>query len=223
MSKLVWDESGKHIYETGVDHGVLFVLDSAGQYKPGIAWNGLTSVAENPSGADANPIYADNIKYLNIISAEEFGATVEAYTYPDEFMACDGSAPIGGASSGVFAGQQGRAKFGLVYRTRIGNDVAGDQLGYKIHIIYNCSASPSAKSYQTVNDSPEAISFSWEITTTPVPVASTGKPTANIVIDSTKVEPTALAAIEAALFGGDGAQDNATLLLPDAIVTLLTA
>ena len=199
MAKLVWDQSGQKFFETGVSNGVLYVSDGQGGYKKGVAWNGLISVAENPSGAESNPVYADNIKYLNVISAEEFGATIEAYTYPDEFMECDGSAQV---VAGVNIGQQARKSFGICYRTRVGNDVAGDNLGYKIHVIYNCQASPSGKTYSTVNESPEAITFSWEVTTTPVSVAGF-EPTASLVINSTKVDSDKLAALESILFGKD--------------------
>lgn len=202
MGKLVWDQTGQKYFETGVDHGVLYVSDGRGGYLEGVAWNGLTQVAENPSGAESNPIYADNIKYLNITSAEEFGATIEAYTYPDEFMECDGSTEV---VAGVNIGQQARKTFGLCYRTRIGNDVAGDNLGYKIHIIYNCQAAPSGKTYSTVNESPEAITFSWELSTTPVPVEGF-RPTATVVIDSTKVSASALQKVEDALYGTASAE-----------------
>lgn len=216
MAKLVWDQTGQKFFETGVDHGVLFVSDRQGGYQPGVVWNGLTSVAENPSGAEANPVYADNIKYLNIISAEEFGATIEAYTYPDEFMECDGSAEV---VSGVNIGQQARKTFALCYRTRIGNDVAGDNLGYKIHIIYNCQAAPSGKTYSTVNESPEAITFSWELSTTPVPVEGY-RPTATVVIDSTKVSAEALAAVEAVLYGNE--EEDAQLPSIENLLSMLT-
>ena len=198
MAKLVWDQSGQKFFETGVSNGVLYVSDGQGGYLNGVAWNGLISVAENPSGAESNPVYADNIKYLNIISAEEFGATIEAYTYPDEFMECDGSAQV---VAGVNIGQQARKSFGISYRTRVGNDVAGDNLGYKIHVIYNCQAAPSGKTYSTVNESPEAITFSWEVTTTPVPVEGF-RPTATVVFDSTKLDAEKMAAVENALYGG---------------------
>ena len=198
MAKLVWDQSGQKFFETGVSNGVLYVSDGQGGYLNGVAWNGLVSVAENPSGAESNPVYADNIKYLNIISAEEFGATIEAYTYPDEFMECDGSAQV---VAGVNIGQQARKSFGISYRTRVGNDVAGDNLGYKIHVIYNCQAAPSGKTYSTVNESPEAITFSWEVTTTPVPVEGF-RPTATVVFDSTKLDAEKMAAVENALYGG---------------------
>ena len=197
MAKLVWDQAGQKFFETGVSNGVLYVSDGQGGYLKGVAWNGLTSVAENPSGAESNPVYADNIKYLNIISAEEFGATIEAYTYPDEFMECDGSAQV---VAGVNIGQQARKSFGISYRTRIGNDVAGDNLGYKIHVIYNCQAAPSGKTYSTVNESPEAITFSWEVTTTPVPVEGF-RPTATVVFDSTKLDADKMSAVENALYG----------------------
>ena len=198
MAKLVWDQTGQKFFETGVSNGVLYVSDGQGGYQTGVAWNGLTQVAENPSGAESNPVYADNIKYLNIISAEEFGATIEAYTYPDEFMECDGSAQV---VAGVNIGQQARKSFGISYRTRVGNDVAGDNLGYKIHVIYNCQAAPSGKTYSTVNESPEAITFSWEVTTTPVPVEGF-RPTATVVFDSTKLDAEKMAAVENALYGG---------------------
>ena len=197
MAKLVWDQSGQKFFETGISNGVLYVSDGQGGYKKGVAWNGLISVAENPSGAESNPVYADNIKYLNVISAEEFGATIEAYTYPDEFMECDGSAQV---VAGVNIGQQARKSFGICYRTRVGNDVAGDNLGYKIHVIYNCQASPSGKTYSTVNESPEAITFSWEVTTTPVPVEGF-RPTATVVFDSTKLDAGKMSAVENALYG----------------------
>ena len=213
-NKIVWDEVGKRFYETGVDHGVLYPQE-AGAYPKGVAWNGLTAVTESPSGAEANPLYADNIKYLNLFSTEEFGATVEAYTYPDEFAECDGSAEI---AKGVTIGQQARKPFGLSYRTIIGNDSDGDSHGYKLHIIYGAMASPSEKAYATVNDSPEAITFSWELTTTPVNVTG-HKPTASITIDSTKVDKEKLAALEAILYGSE--EKEARLPLPDEIVTLV--
>lgn len=202
MSKLVWDETGKRTYETGVDHGVLYPMGDDGKYGTGVAWNGLISVSESPSGAEATPLYADNIKYLNMMSAEEFAATIEAYTYPDEFASCDGSAEI---ATGVMIGQQSRKIFGLAYRTVIGNDVKGNDLGYKIHLIYGCLAAPSEKGYQTINDSPEAITFSWEVSTTPVEVPGF-KPTATIIIDSTKVDADKLAQLEAVLFGSEAEQ-----------------
>lgn len=216
--KLVWDNNGDRTYETGVNQGVLYVFDaskSTKNYGPGVVWNGLTSVSESPEGAEANPIYADNIKYLNLYSAETFKATVEAYTYPDEFAACDGSAEI---SDGVFVGQQPRKVFGMAYKTILGNDTEGEAHGYKIHLLYGCQASPSEKGYQTVNDSPEAISFSWELNTTPVNVNGF-KPTANLIIDSTKISPAALAAVEKALYGTD--TEDAYLPLPDEIVDII--
>lgn len=223
MSKIVWDATGKRYYETGVDHGVLYPQDSSGTYPKGVAWNGLTAVTESPSGAEATPLYADNIKYLNLISAEEFGATVEAYTYPDEFAQCDGSAEI---APGVMIGQQNRKSFGLCYRTTMGNDVDGNSYGYKLHIIYGASASPSEKSYATINDSPEAITFSWELKTTPVNVTGF-KPTASITIDSNKVNPEKLASLEEILYGKDPSAPEVSdgveprLPLPDEIVSII--
>lgn len=220
--KLVWDQTGERFYETGVDRGVLYPQVD-GLYPRGVAWNGLTGVTESPSGAEATAIYADNIKYLSLMSAEEFGATVEAYTYPDEFAECDGSASI---ATGVVIGQQARKTFGLCYRTILGNDVKSNDYGYKIHIIYGAMASPSEKGYATVNDSPEAITFSWEISTTPVSVAGF-KPTACLTIDSTKADPTKLKALEDILYGKDpsGAELDdgveARLPLPDEIATLM--
>lgn len=205
MSRIVWDASGEHIYETGLKNGVLYPVNSDGEYKPGVAWNGLSSVSETPSGAEANAIYADDIKYLNLYSAEEFGATVEAYTYPDEFAECDGSAAL---AEGVILGQQYRKTFGMCYRTVIGNDVDGDTYGYKLHLLYGCKASPSERQYQTINDSPEAITFSWEITTIPVNVAG-HKPVSCITIDSTKADATKLAALEDILYGKDAVTADA--------------
>ena len=196
MPKLVWDDTGKHLFETGVQKGVLYPQDK-GTYPKGVVWNGLSSVTESPSGAESNPIYADDIKYLNLVSAEEFGATIEAYTYPDEFAKCDGSAEI---SPGILIGQQERQKFGLCYRTVLGNDTEGNAYGYKLHIIYNATASPSEKQYQTINDSPEAITFSWELSTTPTNVDG-HKPTASLVIDSTKVDEEKLKKLEDKLYG----------------------
>lgn len=216
MAKITWDDTGKRLYETGVDHGVLYPIQSDGNYSKGVAWNGLTGVTESPSGAEATPIYADNIKYLNLQSAEEFGATIEAYTYPDEFAECDGSATL---VTGVTAGQQNRKIFGLSYRTVIGNDVDANEHGYKLHLIYGCLASPSEKSYATINDSPEAITFSWEVSTTPVNVNGF-KPTACVVIDSTKADATKLAAFEAILYGSEEVEPR--LPLPDEVVTLMT-
>ena len=215
MAKLVWDQSGQRFYETGVKNGVLYVQDESGAYPKGVAWNGLTAITESPSGAEATPLYADDIKYLELFSAEEFGATIEAYTYPEEFEACDGSAEI---ASGVVIGQQARKAFGLCYKTVVGNDVKGNDLGYKIHLIYGCKAAPSEKAYQTINDSPEAITFSWEVTTTPVNVEGF-KPTSTLVIDSTKVDSAKLEAIEAKLFGSES--EEASLPLPDEIVDMM--
>ena len=217
MSKLVWDETGKRTFETGVDHGILYLLDSNNQYNTGIAWNGLTGVTESPSGAEQTALYADNIKYLNLTSAEEFGATITAYTYPDEFGQCDGSAEL---ATGVQIGQQARKVFGLSYRTMSGNDVDGQDHGYKLHLIYGAQASPSEKSYQTINDSPEAISFSWEITTTPVEVEGY-KPTACVTIDSTKVDATKLAALEKILYGDDNVEPS--LPTPNEVIAALSA
>lgn len=216
MAMLVWDKTGEHFYETGVDRGVLYVQES-GTYPVGVAWNGLISVSESPSGAEANAVYADNIKYLSLMSAEEFGATIEAYTYPDEFMECDGSATL---VKGVTVGQQSRKTFGMCYRTKLGNDVDLDEHGYKIHIIYGATASPSEKGYRTISDNPEAITFSWEVSTVPVNVTGM-KPTASLVIDSTKVDSTKLQQLEKILYGGDDG-DGPRLPLPDEIKTLMT-
>lgn len=214
--RLEWDKSGERTYETGIDRGVLFPY-SDGAYASGVAWNGLISVSESPNGAEPSPIYADNIKYLTLISAEEFAATVEAYTYPEEFAACDGSAEI---TAGISIGQQERKHFGLAYRSKLGNDVDGDSHGYKIHIIYGGMASPSEKAYQTVNDSPEAITFSWEISTTPVNVTGF-KPTATLIIDSTKVKADKLSAFEDILYGTE--ENEPRLPLPDEISKLFGA
>ena len=214
MSKLVWDKVGERLYETGVKQGVLFVQNGTGEYLLGVAWNGLISVSESPSGAESTPLYADDIKYLNLISAEEFGATIEAYTYPDAFAQCDGSSDI---ATGVSIGQQSRKNFGLSYKTTLGNDVAGNDYGYKLHIIYGATAAPSEKGYSSINDSPEAITFSWEVTTTPVEVTG-HKPTATITIDSTKVDPVKLAALELILYGNDMVDPR--LPLPNEIATL---
>lgn len=213
--RLVWDETGKRFYETGVKMGVLYVQGTGGTYGTGVAWNGLTAVTESPSGAEANPMYADDIKYLNLFSAEEFGATIEAYTYPEEFEQCDGSASL---VAGVTIGQQERKQFGFCYRTSLGNDTDGNDHGYKLHIVYGCKASPSEKAYATVNDSPEAITFSWEVTTTPVNVTG-AKPTATITIDSTKVDQGKLTALENILYGSSTAA--ARLPLPDEIKTIM--
>lgn len=219
MSKLVWDQTGERYYETGVKMGVLYPQSNSGTYPKGVVWNGLTAVTESPSGAEATPLYADDVKYLNLYSAEEFGATIEAYTYPDEFAECDGSAEL---AAGVTIGQQNRKAFGLCYRTTIGNDTDGNDHGYKIHIIYGAMASPSEKAYATINDSPEAITFSWEVTTTPVSVSGF-KPTASVTIDSTKVNEAKLKQLEAILYGDNGSSSTAEarLPLPDEIVTII--
>ena len=215
MPKLVWDQTGDRLYETGVKNGVLYVMDSKGEYPKGVAWNGLTAVTESPSGAEATALYADDIKYLNLMSNEEFGATIEAYTYPDEFAECDGSAAL---ATGVMLGQQKRKTFGLCYRTTLGNDTDGNDYGYKLHIIYGALAAPSEKAYATINDSPEAITFSWEVSTTPIEVEGF-KPTASITIDSTKADETKLAALEAVLYGSES--EEARLPLPSEIKTLM--
>lgn len=222
--KLVWDKTGEHFYETGVKNGVLYPMSASGTYPKGVAWNGLTAITESPSGAEATALYADDIKYLNLMSNEEFGATVEAYTYPDEFAECDGSASL---TEGVYIGQQARKTFGLCYRTTLGNDAKGNDYGYKLHIIYGAMASPSEKAYSTINDSPDAITFSWELSTTPVAVANF-KPTASLTIDSTKVNAAKLTALEEILYGKDGTGEDHTtgavdprLPLPDEIATLM--
>ena len=224
MAKIVWDKTGEHFYETGVKNCVLYI-PTEGAYSKGVAWNGITAITESPSGAEATALYADDIKYLNLYSVEEFGATIEAYTYPDEFAECDGSAEL---VAGVKIGQQARKPFGLCYRTTIGNDTDGNDHGYKLHIIYGAMASPSEKSYNTINDSPEAVTFSWELTSTPVNVAG-AKPTASITIASTKVDENKLAALEEVLYGKDGTGSGHTgateprLPLPDEIKTIMTA
>lgn len=220
MARLEWDKTGEHLYETGVDHGVLYFPDQTGAYKNGVAWNGLISVSESPSGAEATGQYADNIKYLNLISAEEFGATVEAYTYPEEFEACNGNKELVN-NTGVYVGQQSRSVFGFCYRTMIGNDTDGQDHGYKLHLVYGCQVSPSEKAYQTINDSPEALTFSWELSTTPVNVTGK-KPTALLVINSTKIDSTKLARIEAKLYG-DESSTGAVLPTPDEIAEILNA
>lgn len=215
MAKLQWDKTGEHFYETGVDHGVLYPMNADGQtYGNGVAWNGLTAVTESPEGAEVSAIYADNIKYLNLMSAEDFKATIEAYTYPEEFEQCDGSASL---AEGIKIGQQARKAFGFCYRTKVGNDLNPD-LGYKIHIIYGATAAPSERAYETVNDSPEAITFSWEVSTIPVEVTGY-KPTAHLEIDSTKVDAAKLAEIEAKLYGSDN--EEPVLLLPDEIIAII--
>lgn len=215
MTKLAWDQVGERFYETGVDLGVLYLPDTDGDYSEGVAWNGLTTVTESPSGAESNKQYADNTVYVNLISAEEFGGTIEAFTYPDEFAQCDGTAM---PQPGVAVGQQGRKPFGLCYRTRLGNDQEGSDHGYKLHLVYGAQASPSEKAYATINDSPEAISFSWEFTTTPVAVEGL-KPTALLTIDSTKVDAGDLTALEDILYGT--ASDDPRLPTPDEVLTLL--
>lgn len=215
--RITWDNTGDHLFETGVEKGVLYPLSSAGKYDKAVAWNGITGVTESPSGAEATALYADDIKYLNLYSAEEFGATIEAYTYPDEFAVLDGSAEI---ATGITIGQQSRGVFGFSYVTKIGNDVDGNDHGYKIHLIYGAQASPSEKAFATVNDSPEAITFSWEIKTTPVAVTG-HKPTASLVIDSTKIAEAALKAIEDALYGTD--EKDGYLPLPSEIIEMINA
>lgn len=214
MAKIAWDKTGERFYETGVQNGVLYIRDAAGLYPLGVPWNGLISVTESPSGAEATPQYADNIKYLNMVSAEEFAATVEAYTYPDEFAACDGSAEV---APGVYIGQQSRRTFGLTYKSVVGNDVDGNDLGYKLHLIYGALAAPSEKAYSTINDTPEAITFSWEVSTTPVAVADF-KPTASLTIDSTKVSAANLAVLEDILYGTNEA--DAHLPFPDEVAAI---
>ena len=215
MAKLIFDEVGSRFFETGVKNGVLFVQGVDGEYENGVVWNGLTAVTESPSGAEATPLYADDMKYVVLYSTEEFGATVEAYTYPEEFEQCDGSAAL---MDGITIGQQPRKSFGLVYKTVIGNDVQGQDLGYKIHIIYGAKAAPSEKAFATINDSPEAVTFSWELSTVPVPVTG-HRPTATVVVDSTKVDAEKLALLEEKLFGSE--TEESTLPLPDEIVELL--
>lgn len=214
MTKLAWDQVGERVYETGVDHGVLYIPDSSGNYDDGFAWNGLTTVTESPSGAESNKQYADNIEYLNLISVEQFGATVEAFTYPDEFAQCDGSAE---PSPGVRIGQQSRKSFGLCYRTRVGTDLDSDA-GYKLHLVYGAQAAPSEKAYATINDSPEAITFSWDVTTTPVAVPG-HKPSSSLTIDSTKVDPAELTTLENILYGTTGGSD-ARLPLPGEVLSI---
>ena len=219
MAKLTWDNTGERFYETGVKNVALYVFDNssgAKKYKDGVAWNGVTAISESPSGAEPTALYADDKKYLNLLSAEEFAASIEAYTYPDEFAECDGSASL---AEGFTIGQQARSKFALAYKTTIGNDEAGNSLGYKLHIIYNCLAAPSEKSYNTINDSPEAITFSWEISTTPVTFTIDGKEysTACVTIDSRTADPSKLAALETKLFGGTEPDSKPTLVLPNEI------
>ena len=217
MARLIWDEVGQRFFETGVKNGVLYVQDNDGSYKNGVVWNGLTAVTESPSGAEETPLYADDVKYLTLRSAEQFGATVEAYTYPEEFEQCDGSAAI---ANGVTIGQQARRAFGLCYRTSVGNDIQGQNYSYKLHLIYGCTVAPSEKSYSTINDNPEAITFSWELSTVPVPVDGFS-PTASLVIDASKVDEGKMQLLEDALFGDES--NEAKLLLPNEIMNLLKA
>lgn len=216
MTKIQWDQTGERLYETGVDHGVLYIPNEAGDYDNGVGWNGLVTVTETPSGAEANPMYADNIKYINLFSAEEFGGTIEAFTYPDEFVQFDGGALVSG---GVTVGQQSRPVFGLSYRTILGNDLQSNDHGYKLHLVWGAQASPSEKGYSTINDSPEAITFSWEFTTTPLGVTGF-KPTSLITVDSTKVTPANLAALELILYGTTGVDPR--LPTPDEVLALFT-
>lgn len=222
MPKLKWDQTGERLYETGVKNCVLYPIQTGNVYSLGVAWNGITAVTESPSGAEPNDLYADDMKYLSLRSAEDFGATIEAYTYPDEWMQCDGSAEI---ASGVTVGQQARKMFGLCYRTTVGNDTNGNDHGYKLHLIYGATASPSEKAYQTINDSPEAITFSWELTTAPVEVGTGFKPTSHLEIDSTKADADKLKALEAILYGTDGSGGTegttARLPLPAEVMTLM--
>lgn len=218
MAKLKWDVSGERLYETGISNGVLYVQDENGKYPKGVAWNGLTAVTESPSGAESTALYADNIKYLNLLSTEEFGATIEAYQSPAEFDECDGSKAV---VDGVTFGQQDRKQFGLAYKTILGNDIDKNNHGYKLHIVYGALAAPSEKAYNTVNNDPEAITLSWEISTTPVEVEGF-KPTATVIIDSTKIDAQKLKKLEDILFGAD-AGDGPRLPLPDEIVTLMKA
>lgn len=218
MVALTWDKAGERVYETGVDHGVLYIPGADGVYNSGFAWNGLVSVSESPSGAEPSPQYADNIKYLNLMSAEEFGATIEAFTYPDEFAQCDGTAsPV----EGVFIGQQARKTFGLSYRTLVGNDLEGTAYGYKLHLIYGALAAPTEKAYNTVNDSPEAITFSWEVSTTPVEVGEGFKPTASLTVDSTKVSAAAMKKLEDVLYGAGSGSTAPKLPTPAEVITII--
>jgi hypothetical protein len=219
MAKLVWDQTGERFYETGVKNGVLYPVDNSGVYLTGVPWNGLTQVTQKPTGAEATAIYADDIKYLNIISAEEFECTIEAYTYPIEFELCDGSASLGGSNSGIIIGQQARRSFGFVYKTVLGNDAVNNDFAYKIHIMYGAVASPSEKAYSTINDSPEAITFSWDVKTTPIVVPGFKKPTATAMIDSSRIASAKLLAIEDALFGSDSSE--ARILLPAELIQMV--
>lgn len=223
MSRITWGDSGKRLYETGVDRGVLYPMDATGKYGKGVAWNGLRTVSENPSGAEPQKYYADNIEYANIMSAEEFAAAIGAYTYPPEWKECDGSVEI---APGVYAGQQNRKPFGFTYRTLIGNDTEGTEHGYKLHLVYNGKASPSDKEHESINENPELMEFSWDVSTTPVPFTKTIegktlKPTSHIEIDSTKVDATKLAALEDILYGSE--TDEPRLPTPDEVIDLFTA
>lgn len=226
MAAITWDEVGKREYETGVDHGVLYPLSASNTYDTGVAWNGLISISENPSGAESSPKYADNIKYLDMTSAEEFGCTIEAFTYPPEFELCDGTAEL---APGVTVSQQARQTFGLSYRTKVGNDTEGNEHGYKLHLVYGAKAAPTQKQYQTINESPEPITFSWEVTTTPVVVKAINSktkkpfaPTAHLTINSATIDPQKLKTIEEMLYGG-GSNGSPKLPTPDEIYTILTA
>lgn len=219
MAKIEWDKIGERFYETGLDRGVFYPTDGAGGYGDGVAWNGLISVSESPTGADPNPQYADNIKYLNLVSVEEFGATVEAFMYPSAFAECDGSMEV---KTGVMFGQQPRKTFGLSYRTRIGNDTAGENHGYKLHLIYGALASPSEKSYNTMNETPEAMTFSWELTTTPVEVTGF-KPTASLTIESSATNGTQMAALEEILYGKASPDTAPRLPLPTEVISIMSA
>lgn len=217
MAVITWDETGKRFYETGVDHGVLYPISESGKYTPGVAWNGLTALTETPEGAEIEDLYADNIKYLSLLSAETFGGTIEAYTYPDEFMECDGSKEL---AAGVVAYQQTRKTFGLCYRTVLGNDVNGNDNGYKLHLVYGCKASVSERAYSTINDSSEAITFSWEFKSTPVTVSKEGfKPTSCIIIDSTKVAKEKMTLLEKKLYGDTSTEPE--LPLPDEVLSII--
>lgn len=219
MAKIEWDKTGEHKYETGVDHAVLYIRDKSGAYANGYAWNGVTSISESPSGAESSAQYADNMKYLNLISAEEFGATIEAFTYPDEFAQCNGEVEV---APGVNIGQQKRSTFGLSYRTKTGDDVNGQDKFYKLHLVYGCTASPSERAYATINESPEAMSFSWELNTNPEPVKGHNdmKPTSLITIDSREVDKAKLTRIEEVLYGTDEVEPR--LPLPDEIISMLS-
>jgi len=217
MTALVWDDAGNRFYETGIDHGVLYPIDTNGAYPLGVAWNGLVSVTESPSGAEPTALYADNIKYLTLLSAEELGLTIEAYTYPPEFEECDGSEA---AVLGTYLSQQSRKQFGLCFRTKVGNDVDGEDHGYKLHLVYGCLASPSEKAYQSINESPEAITFSWEVSTTPPSITGGYKPTSLIIIDSRTADAAKLTALEVILYGATAVDPE--LPLPNEVITLMT-